>query len=51
MQLSYPVATLKRIVKYANKGYNISKVAQEFVRMVNNHNSQYSEEEMRGYID
>ena len=49
--LVYPVATLKRIVKYAARGYTIRKVAEEFVKQVTEKEMPYSEEEMRGYID
>ena len=49
--LVYPVATLKRIVKYAARGYTIRKVTVEFVKQVTEKHVPYSEEEMREYID
>lgn len=48
--LTYPVATLKRIVKYSRKGYKISEVAKEFVTAVNKA-GEISEDGMIGYID
>lgn len=48
--LVYPVATFKRVMKYASRGYKIRGVAEEFVKQVNEKEF-ISEEEMRGYID
>jgi len=33
--VTFPVATLKRIVKYAQKGYSVSDAAEDFCRQVN----------------
>ncbi len=54
IQLTYPIATLKRIVKYAKKGYKIHKIAEEFIMdmltFVTN-GGNYDAEGLRIYID
>lgn len=48
--LVYPVATFKRVMKYASRGYKIRGVAEEFVKQVNE-KELLNEEELRAYID
>lgn len=53
-RLTYPVATLKRLVKYANKGYNINQVSKEIVGELYNagfNNVLWDDEQLRVYID
>ena len=47
--VTYPVATIKRMFKYQQKGYNINDACVEFVRHVSM--TQFDEEKMRLYID
>lgn len=47
--LTYPTATLKRIVKYSNKGYKIGRIAREFVENVNSNT--FSADDLEGYVD
>lgn len=47
--VSFPVATLKRLVKYANKGYNICSAAEDFCRQVSG--KTFGDSDFRQYID
>lgn len=51
--LTYPVATLKRIVKYARKGYKYGTIASEFVNELIKmaREGTLTDESMRIYID
>ncbi len=48
-RVSYPVATLKRLVKYANKGYSLGESAEDFCRLVSQGN--IDSWDFRHYID
>jgi len=48
-QISYPAATIKRMVKYAAKGYNINDACVEFMQEVSG--AIFQEENLRLYID
>jgi hypothetical protein len=50
-KLTYPVATFKRIIKYANKGYNVNPVINSFVSNLNESQRILDDESMRVYID
>lgn len=45
----FPIATIKRIVKYNNKGYSTSKAAEDFVQLTNG--LTFLGEGLRHYID
>lgn len=47
--VTFPVATLKRLVKYASKGYNIFMASEDFCRHMNNQT--FSNDQFRHYID
>lgn len=47
--VTFPVATIKRLVKYANKGYNINNAARDFVELMEG--KLFSNEDLRVYID
>lgn len=47
--VSFPVASLKRLVKYAKKGYSISDAAEDFCRQVNT--KTFDGTDWRRYID
>jgi len=49
MNVSFPVATIKRLVKYAQKGYNISMAAEDFMREISG--KTFDESFFRHYID
>lgn len=54
MSLTYPVATLKRFVKYARKGYDINKAAVQFVRSISELAADgigFTDGQMRFYVD
>ncbi len=54
LNLTYPVATLKRIVKYSKKGYRTHEVSKQFVEMLQRqiiNNGSLSEDSLRFYID
>jgi hypothetical protein len=48
-QITYPVATIKRMVKYAAKGYNINGACFQF--MTQTSGAIFDEEQLRLYID
>jgi hypothetical protein len=48
--LTYPVASFKRAVRYSNKGYSVREFAEEFVKTVNT-SGPLSDEGMISYID
>lgn len=47
--VTYPAATIKRMVKYAKKGYNISEACVEFMKHISG--QVFDEEKLRLYID
>lgn len=47
--VSFPIATIKRIVKYNNKGYSTSRAAEDFVQLTNG--MLFTNEGLRHYID
>lgn len=47
--VSFPIATIKRIVKYSHKGYSTSKSAEDFVQLTNG--ITFLGEGLRHYID
>lgn len=47
--VSFPVASLKRIVKYAQKGYSISIAAEDFARLTNG--ISFDGSDFRHYLD
>lgn len=47
--VTFPVATMKRIIKYEKKGYSIGMGAEDFCRLVSN--KTFSGNEWRQYID
>lgn len=47
--VSFPVATIKRIVKYAQKGYSISKASEDFVRLTSG--ISFQGDDFRHYLD
>jgi hypothetical protein len=47
--VSFPIATIKRIVKYNNKGYSTRKAAEDFVQLTNG--TTFLGEGLRHYID
>lgn len=47
--VSFPVATLKRLVKYVNKGYSLGESAEDFCRLVSQGN--IDSWDFRHYID
>lgn len=54
LNLAYPIATFKRIIKYAKKGYNTSKIAEDFVKLLIEdtiHGRVFSPEDLRIYVD
>lgn len=54
MNLTFPIATLKRICKYNKKGYRVHKIAEQYVNeMIQfmSNGGAYSEENLRVYID
>lgn len=51
LYLTYPVSTIKRLIKYSNKGYNINSAVQGVVSNLINKKSIITNEEMRFYID
>jgi len=49
MNVSFPVATIKRLVKYAQKGYSISEAAEDFMREISG--KTFNGDDFRHYID
>lgn len=47
--VSFPVATIKRLIKYAQKGYNVSLAAEDFCRQVSG--ATFVGDQFRHYID
>ena len=47
--VTFPVATIKRLVKYHNKGYCLSQAAEDFMHLVNNKN--FTSDQFRQYLD
>lgn len=47
--VSFPVATIKRIVKYAQKGYGVSKASEDFVRLTSG--VSFQGDDFRHYLD
>lgn len=47
--VSFPIATIKRIVKYAQKGYSISMAAEDLIRLTNG--ISFDGSDFRHYID
>ncbi len=47
--VTFPVATLKRLVKYAQKGYSVGMGAEDFCRQTNN--KSFTGDQFRHYID
>ena len=47
--VTFPVATIKRIVKYSHKGYSVSQASEDFVRLTNG--IVVDESGFRHYID
>lgn len=47
--VSFPVATIKRLIKYAQKGYNCSLAAEDFCRQVSG--KTFDGDQFRRYID
>lgn len=50
-KLTYPVATIKRLIKYANKGYNVNPAIQDVVSNLIEHRDILASDSMRFYID
>lgn len=49
MNVSFPVATIKRLVKYAQKGYSIGLAAEDFMREISG--KTFENDQFRHYID
>jgi hypothetical protein len=49
MNVSFPVATIKRLVKYAQKGYSIGLAAEDFMREIEG--KTFNQDAFRHYID
>lgn len=47
--VTYPVATIKRLIKYSNKGYNVNNACMEFMGAVQG--LTFNPENLRLYID
>ena len=47
--VSFPVATIKRLIKYAQKGYNCSLAAEDFCRQISG--KTFDGQDLRHYID
>lgn len=47
--ITYPVSTIKRLIKYSNKGYNVNDACIQFMRQVSG--IVFNEENLRLYID
>ncbi len=47
--VSFPVATMKRLVKYSNKGYNINRACKQFLENIQN--KSFNLGDLRVYID
>lgn len=47
--VSFPVATIKRLIKYAQKSYNVSLAAEDFCRQVSG--KVFDNDQFRHYID
>ena len=47
--VSFPVATIKRLIKYAQKGYNCSLAAEDFCRQISG--KTFDGDDFRHYID
>lgn len=48
-RITYPVASMKRLIKYANKGYNVNDACLEMVKQISM--TLFNEEQLRLYID
>lgn len=47
--VTFPVATIKRLIKYAQKGYNCSVAAEDFCRQISG--KSFENDQFRHYID
>lgn len=47
--VSFPVATIKRLIKYSQKGYNVSIAAEDFCRQISG--KVFENDQFRHYID
>ncbi len=47
--VTFPVATIKRLIKYAQKGYNASLAAEDFCRQISG--KTFDRQDLRHYID
>lgn len=47
--VTFPVATIKRLVKYSNKGYNINQACQQFMEQVSG--KVWDGDQLRLYVD
>ena len=47
--VSFPVATIKRLIKYAQKGYNCSMASEDFCRQISG--KTFDNDQFRHYID
>lgn len=50
-KLTYPVASVKRLIKYSNKGYNVNLAIQDIVSNLIEHRDILASDSMRVYID
>lgn len=48
-RITYPVASMKRLIKYANKGYNVNEACLEMTKQIAG--TQFNAEQLRLYID